>query len=73
MFKRPLNIGPCFREMLLTPLMAGGGPSYHYKFSLPVAQLSISPALASDTRLELTSTANNQTDVYILEVRGDLL
>lgn len=50
--------------------MAGGGPSYHYKFSLPVAQLSISPALASDTRLELTSTANNQTDVYILEVRG---
>ena len=50
--------------------MAGGGPSYHYKFSLPVAQLSISPALASDTRLELSSTANNQTDVYILEVRG---
>ena len=53
--------------------MAGDGPSYHYKFSLPVAQLSISPALASDTRLELTSTASNQTDVYILEVRGDLL
>ena len=41
--------------------MAGGGPSYHYKFSLPVAQLSISPALASDTRLELTSTAHDQT------------
>ena len=53
--------------------MAGGGPSYHYKFSLPVAQLSISPALASDTRLELTSTASNQTDVYILEVSVDLL
>ena len=52
--------------------MAGGGPSYHYKFSLPVAQLSISPALASDTRLELTSTAHNQTDVYILEVRGEI-